>query len=112
MKNKNTENLGDIIINNMEEISVALKKDGTKSKKLTVRTVVRPAPPKELTPKQIAMLRKKMNISQNLFAELLNVSIKTVQAWEGGFTHPSGPALRLLNIAQRDPKQFIYGVTA
>ena len=38
-----------------------------------------------------------------LFSEILGVSEKTVEAWEGGYNEPSGPALRLMNMLRRYP---------
>ena len=34
----------------------------------------------------------------NVFANYLGVSKKTVEAWELGRTHPTGPAYRLIDI--------------
>lgn len=48
-------------------------------------------------------LRKQLNYSQSLFARVLNVSTKTVQAWEQGVRVPSDAALKLLTIAKKHP---------
>ena len=32
----------------------------------------------------------------------MGVSKKTVEAWEGGRTHPTGPAFRLMNILDKE----------
>ena len=37
-------------------------------------------------------------MTQTVFAEFFGVSKKTVEAWECGRTHPTGPALRLMDI--------------
>jgi DNA-binding transcriptional regulator YiaG len=34
----------------------------------------------------------------------MNVDIKAVQAWEQELRHPSGPALRLMEIAEKNPE--------
>ncbi len=57
-----------------------------------------PEPPKEYTPKKIKNIRAKWNYSQGIFAKVLNVSLKTVQAWESGDRNPNHAALRLLEI--------------
>ena len=53
--------------------------------------------PSALTGRQIKTLRKKWELSQNQFAQLLNLSVKTIQSWE---QHPRkkimGPVLRLI----------------
>jgi len=48
-------------------------------------------------------LRKKFNVSQRLFAAMLNVSIKTIQSWEQGLSEPTSSTLRLLEIMQKHP---------
>lgn len=57
-----------------------------------------PEPPKEYSPKNIKSIRNKRNYSQGVFAKVLNVSLKTVQAWESGDRNPNHAALRLLEI--------------
>lgn len=66
-------------------------------RKLTCRTIRLPDAPPTISSVQIANLREeKLHLSQNVFASVLNVSLKTVQAWEQGRNVPCGPALRLL----------------
>ena len=36
-------------------------------------------------------------MTQRVFADYLGVSVKTVEAWERGRTHPTGPANRLIS---------------
>lgn len=76
-----------------------------KGKKLTCREVSLPKTPHKMTGKEIADLReKKLNVSQHIFAILLNVSPKTVQAWERNVNTPSGPSLRLLWLIRNRPE--------
>lgn len=56
------------------------------------------APLKEYTGNEIRSIRKKNGMTQSVLALYMGVSKKTVEAWEGGRTHPSGPAFRLLEI--------------
>src|SRR5436305_9427323 len=51
-----------------------------------------------------AEIRKRLNVSQMAFAGLLGVSIRTIQDWEQGRRQPSGPALALLRIVDREPE--------
>lgn len=38
----------------------------------------------------------------------MGVSIKTIEAWEGGRTHPTGPVFRLLDIlSSREETKYI-----
>ncbi len=67
--------------------------------------VIKEAP--NFTAKDIKELRAKINFSQAMFAKLINVNHKTVQAWEGGNNLPNKTASRLLQLFAEDPKEFI-----
>ena len=54
----------------------------------------------QLSPKDIAALRKREGISQGVFARYLNVRPKLVSEWERGEKKPSGPSLKLLSIVK------------
>src|SRR4051812_14101402 len=69
-----------------------------------LRTTTLPLPPKQLSAKEIANLRARLNVSQAVFARYLNISPKTVQSWEQGHGKPNGASLKLLSIATRNPK--------
>ncbi len=80
------------------------KETGTVRTVRTNRIVYRPA---EMAPKQIVELRRRtLGVSQRLFAELLNVAVQTVHAWEQGRRSPSGLALKVLRMAQSDPAKL------
>ena len=55
----------------------------------------------EMSAQHIRGLRKKSQLSQAVFAAVLNTSVSTVQKWELGDKRPSGPSLKLLNLIQR-----------
>ena len=55
-------------------------------------------PVKEYTNTEIREIRLKSGMTQSVFAAYMGVSKKTVEAWEGGRSHPTGPAFRLLGI--------------
>ena len=55
---------------------------------------------------QAAEARSKTGLSQPKFAELLGVSVRTLQAWEQGRRAPSGAARSLLHIAAIRPDVF------
>jgi len=52
---------------------------------------------------QIKTVREKLNVSQNEFALMIGVSVRTLQNWEQGRRKPEGPAKALLRIASRNP---------
>jgi DNA-binding transcriptional regulator YiaG len=58
-------------------------------------------PPPQYDANQIRQLRKRLNVSQPVFAGMLNVSGSTVRAWEQGQRRPDGPTLRLLEVADQ-----------
>ncbi len=76
--------------------------------KLELRTTTLPAPPHPMSADEIRSLREDIHASQAVFAHCLNVSTKLVQAWEANRRQPQGAALRLLDLARREP-QVVFG---
>jgi putative transcriptional regulator len=59
-------------------------------------------PPIEpLQPEEIKKIRETSQVSQAVFAALLNTSVSTVQKWEIGQKRPSGTALKLLHLVRK-----------
>ena len=59
------------------------------------------------TPSSVKEIRAKMGLSQTAFAGLMGVNPRTIQDWEQGRRHPSGPAEALLRIAEQKPDVFL-----
>ncbi len=55
-------------------------------------------PVKKYSNEEIKNIRNQAGMTQAVFANYMGVSPKTVEAWELGRTHPTGPAYRLLDI--------------
>src|ERR1035437_7784547 len=55
----------------------------------------------------IARIREKTGLSQARFAQLLGVSVRTLQDWEQGRRAPSGAARTLLMVAARNPQALL-----
>lgn len=74
-----------------------------KEGKVTLRSerIEIPSPPANYSAKEIKKIREKYGYSQAVFARVLNLSVKTVQAWESGDRVPSHAALRLLEIIEK-----------
>ena len=55
----------------------------------------------------ISSIRENTGLSQARFAELLGVSVRTLQEWEQGRRKPSGAARTLLLIAEKNPRVLV-----
>ncbi len=55
----------------------------------------------------VATIRETTGLSQARFAELLGVSVRTLQEWEQGRRAPSGAARTLLLIAEKNPHALL-----
>lgn len=55
----------------------------------------------------VAKTREKTGLTQARFAQLLGVSLRTLQDWEQGRRAPSGAARTLLTIAAKNPQALI-----
>ena len=72
---------------------------------LKLRTVkVSLKPVKRFEAAEVKSIRTMLGMSQGLFAGFIGVSPKTVEAWEAGRNTPNGPASRILDFIQQDPK--------
>jgi putative transcriptional regulator len=55
----------------------------------------------------VTNIREKTGLSQARFAQLLGVSVRTLQDWEQGRRAPSGAAKTLLMIADKNPRVLL-----
>lgn len=53
---------------------------------------------------EVKAIRAKTGLTQTRFADVLGVSKRTLENWEQGRRHPTGPARALLKILDADPK--------
>ena len=83
-------------------------------RKITMRTTTLALPPRVegIRPQEVRAIRRKLNVSQKVFARLLNVPVVTEASWELGRRNPSGAALRLLQIVKRSPRVLLTAVEA
>jgi putative transcriptional regulator len=70
---------------------------------VNLRVTKVPSRPPEMGPAEVVQLRRQFRMSQNAFAQTLNVSTKTVRNWERGARRPSQAALRLLQVFREHP---------
>jgi putative transcriptional regulator len=90
-----------------EAMEDALAFEQGKRRDLKITRIQAPRPPKAMSPKEIVQIRRKLNCSQSVFAMMLNISPKTVQAWEQGAREPGDAALKLLSIAKKHPEVLL-----
>jgi len=65
-------------------------------------------PKVDVSGKQIQSLRKQMNLSQSVFAKLLNVSSSSIKQWEQGKRKPTGSTKVLLELLKKSPHLLDY----
>jgi len=87
--------IGQEILDGLKEIKAHKNGNG---KKLVTRKLKDPSSAK--------VIRDKLELSQDAFASLMGVSIRTVQDWEQGRREPQGPAKSLLRVAEQHPEVF------
>ena len=87
----------------------ALAFEQGRRRELKITRIKAPRPPKAMSPTDIVQIRRKLNCSQAVFAMMLNISPKTVQAWEQGSREPGDAALKLLSIAKKHPEVLLEG---
>jgi putative transcriptional regulator len=108
-----TTGYGDRLIASLEQ-ALAIERGeaapaAVRSHVITARdTSARPAP--KYRPGQVRKIRASVKLSQAVFAATLNVSPETVRAWEQGKKRPGGPAARLLELAEKDPRWVLGAV--
>jgi putative transcriptional regulator len=59
----------------------------------------------------VRRIRKKLNMTQNAFADYFGVSTRTVQDWEQGRRVPSGPAKNFLFVIDQEPEAVRRALT-
>jgi putative transcriptional regulator len=103
-----TNYMGDEAFTELKEaMEDALAFERGKRRDLKLTRIQAPRPPKAMSPTDIARIRERLNCSQAVFAMMLNISTKTVQAWEQGSREPGDAALKLLTIAKKHPEVLL-----
>jgi putative transcriptional regulator len=65
-----------------------------------------------LTTYQIKEIRENLNLSQTVFAKLLNVSPSSIRQWEQGKKKPTGATQVLLDLLKKSPHILDYRLNA
>lgn len=98
MKEALKENLQDIV-------DVGIKTTFTKKRLKEIGVVI---PETKISASKIKKIRQKINLSQSVFATLLNVSLATVRHWEQGLREPTGATKVLLDLMYKQPHILDY----
>ena len=69
-----------------------------------IREIKRGEHGRVVTVPPVVAIRESTGLSQSRFAQLLGVSVRTLQEWEQGRRSPSGAARTLLMIAAKSPR--------
>ncbi len=90
-------------------LNQAIAYEKGKGKAKVKRLVIMPV--KKYSNDEIKAIRNHAGMTQTTLAQYLGVSKKTVEAWENGRTHPTGPAYRLLEILEQGREKECSFVT-
>jgi putative transcriptional regulator len=58
----------------------------------------------------VRVIRERTSLSQSEFADLIGVSIKTLQNWEQERRRPTGPAAALLRVIEHNPALAVKAI--
>lgn len=86
------------IIKGLDE-AIKLNKNELKGRRQKIKV----SPVQAFSHNEIKGVRLSLELTQNVFAQILGVSIKTVEAWEKGTNIPNGPARRVIGMLKDDP---------
>ena len=101
-KRTKAKNLGDELIQSMAE---ALAHARGESVDVRVTNFDKPAV-------AVKRIRKKVGLTQEIFASVLGVSVSGLRKWEQDQRRPHGAALTLLQVMDREPDAVVRALTA
>jgi len=90
------------LFNELTEGLDALAEQGAGKRTLRTHSVkAKPAP--TITARELARIRKDLNLSRGLFAGYLRTNVRTLENWEQGRAKPNAQAALLILMVQRFP---------
>jgi putative transcriptional regulator len=101
-KNDNEKSFGELLITAYNEVLADV--EGRKVLKGYVKKNIPKI--KTFSNEEIKTLRNDINCTQEMFANILGVTKKTIEAWEHGSSKPNGSALRLLALIDKKKNDF------
>ena len=103
MKRTEKESLFEDLKQGLEE-AIAFNQGKGKARVHRRKVDVAPLPHYQGT--KVKHLRERLNLSQRTFAEVVGVSLKTIEAWEANRSEPNGPAQRVLSLIDKEEKSL------
>ncbi len=85
-----------------DEIMTSIDETIEASKNNQLKEIIFVKPVKKYDAQSIKEIRHSLHLTQAMFAGMLGVSQKTVEAWESGRNVPMGPASRVLDLLTED----------
>ena len=86
-------------------LNEAIEYEKGEGKARVVKCTVNPAP--DFDAQEIKDVRLSLGMTQITFAQVMGVSVKTVEAWESGRNIPQGTAQRFLQLLQTGGKKML-----
>lgn len=65
-----------------------------------------------IDPVDVKAIREKAGLSQSELANMMRVSVRTLQNWEQGRRRPTGPASALIRIFEKAPQSAVEALKA
>jgi len=110
MAKREEQDFGEMLIQGMRE-ALAISRGELEPARVSRRALsareAEAPPPTEYDAAAVRRIRERMGLSQPVFAQMLNVSVDTVKAWERGTRQAAGPSLRLLEVAETHPEVLL-----
>src|SRR3954447_14380601 len=106
-KHQHIPSVGARIVQGLQEFVDTLQKKKPVSAQFNCHTVQLDLAPRPYQPDTVKATRNLLGASQSVFARLLGVSVKTVQAWEHGLNTPSDIACRFMDKIRHNPEYWL-----
>lgn len=105
--NRKKRRLGAEIVQGLTELCDVVAQGECLDAKFTVRTVELKLEPTLYDAHDVREIRRSLNVSQAVFAEILATSVECVESWEQGLRTPPPMARRLLDLVSQHRDHWI-----
>lgn len=99
--------IGSEIVAGLTELCETVERGESLDAKFTVRTVELNLEPTAYEAEDVREIRRSLNVSQAVFAQILGTSVETVEGWEQGTRNISSMGCRLLELISRNRDHWI-----